>query len=68
MSEPMAGQGMDPVALPATPGVSIWNIANALTFVRLLLVPVFAVLLLHDSGASAVAGGSRRRSSSVWPR
>jgi len=40
----------DPVALPATPGVSVWNIANALTFVRLLLVPVFAVLLLHDGG------------------
>jgi CDP-diacylglycerol--glycerol-3-phosphate 3-phosphatidyltransferase len=40
----------DPVALPAVPGVSIWNIANALTFVRLLLVPVFAVLLLHDGG------------------
>ena len=27
-----------------------WNVANALTFVRLLLVPVFAVLLLHDDG------------------
>ena len=40
----------DPVAVPATPGVSVWNIANALTFVRLLLVPVFAVLLLHDGG------------------
>ncbi len=53
MTEPAAGAGgraMDPVALPATPGVSIWNIANALTFVRLLLVPVFAVLLLHDGG------------------
>ena len=40
----------DPVATPAVPGVSVWNIANALTFVRLLLVPVFAVLLLHDGG------------------
>jgi CDP-diacylglycerol--glycerol-3-phosphate 3-phosphatidyltransferase len=53
MTEPAAGAGgraMDPVALPATPGVSVWNIANALTFVRLLLVPVFAVLLLHDGG------------------
>ena len=53
MTEPVNGPGgaaMDPVALPATPGVSVWNIANALTFVRLLLVPVFAVLLLHDDG------------------
>jgi CDP-diacylglycerol--glycerol-3-phosphate 3-phosphatidyltransferase len=54
MSEPVTGSGggpaLDPVALPATPGVSIWNIANALTFVRLLLVPVFAVLLLHEGG------------------
>ncbi|MDP9220447.1 MAG: CDP-diacylglycerol--glycerol-3-phosphate 3-phosphatidyltransferase [Actinomycetota bacterium] len=41
---------MDPVALPASPGVSVWNIANGLTFVRLLLVPVFAVLLLHEGG------------------
>ncbi len=36
--------------MPADPGVSVWNVANALTFVRLLLVPVFAVLLLHDAG------------------
>jgi CDP-diacylglycerol--glycerol-3-phosphate 3-phosphatidyltransferase len=54
MSEPVTGSGggaaMDPVALPASPGVSVWNIANALTFVRLLLVPVFAVLLLHEGG------------------
>ena len=53
MNEPPTGAGgpaTDPVALPATPGVSVWNIANALTFVRLLLVPVFAVLLLHDDG------------------
>ncbi|MFL6100951.1 MAG: CDP-diacylglycerol--glycerol-3-phosphate 3-phosphatidyltransferase [Actinomycetales bacterium] len=40
---------MDPVALPPS-GVSVWNIANALTFLRLLLVPLFAVLLLHDNG------------------
>ncbi len=45
-----AGGPLDPVGIPATPGVSVWNIANALTFVRLLLVPVFAVLLLHDGG------------------
>jgi CDP-diacylglycerol--glycerol-3-phosphate 3-phosphatidyltransferase len=49
-AEPVGTAAGDPVALPAAPGVSIWNIANALTFVRLLLVPVFAVLLLHDGG------------------
>jgi CDP-diacylglycerol--glycerol-3-phosphate 3-phosphatidyltransferase len=49
-TQPVVPVGGDPAALPATPGVSIWNIANALTFVRLLLVPVFAVLLLHDGG------------------
>ena len=30
--------------------VGLWNIANILTVTRLLLVPVFAVLLLHDGG------------------
>jgi CDP-diacylglycerol---glycerol-3-phosphate 3-phosphatidyltransferase len=30
--------------------VSIWNIANALTILRFVLVPVFLVLLLHDDG------------------
>ena len=30
--------------------VSVWNIANALTALRLLLVPVFWVLLMHDGG------------------
>jgi CDP-diacylglycerol--glycerol-3-phosphate 3-phosphatidyltransferase len=42
---------------PAT-APSAWNIANALTLVRLLLVPVFAWLLLRDGGdndASRVA-------------
>jgi CDP-diacylglycerol---glycerol-3-phosphate 3-phosphatidyltransferase len=32
------------------PPVSPWNIANALTGLRLVLVPVFLVLLLHDDG------------------
>lgn len=36
-------------AAPRT--VSSWNVANALTVLRLLLVPVFALLLLHDDGA-----------------
>jgi CDP-diacylglycerol---glycerol-3-phosphate 3-phosphatidyltransferase len=30
--------------------VGLWNIANELTMLRLLLVPVFAVVLFHDGG------------------
>jgi CDP-diacylglycerol---glycerol-3-phosphate 3-phosphatidyltransferase len=33
-----------------TPTVSPWNIANALTVLRLVLVPVFLIQLLHDDG------------------
>jgi CDP-diacylglycerol--glycerol-3-phosphate 3-phosphatidyltransferase len=36
------------------PVASSWNVANALTVLRLLLVPVFLVLLLHDDGDDAV--------------
>jgi CDP-diacylglycerol---glycerol-3-phosphate 3-phosphatidyltransferase len=46
MSEPTA----TPVPAASRP-VSSWNVANALTVLRLLLVPLFAVLLLHDNGA-----------------
>ena len=35
---------------PAVPPASVWNVANALTILRLILVPVFALLLLHDGG------------------
>ena len=38
---------------PGTPpvaGASTWNLANALTAVRLVLVPVFGWLLLHEQG------------------
>lgn len=39
----------DPIA--DAPGkASAWNIANAITVLRLLLVPVFAVVLLHGDG------------------
>lgn len=41
----------DPAAEPVS-GASVWNIANGLTVLRLLLVPVFAVLLFTDGGAS----------------
>jgi CDP-diacylglycerol--glycerol-3-phosphate 3-phosphatidyltransferase len=30
--------------------VSVWNIANGLTILRFVLVPVFVVLLLHNDG------------------
>jgi CDP-diacylglycerol--glycerol-3-phosphate 3-phosphatidyltransferase len=39
----------DPIADPPSP-VSAWNIANGLTVFRLLLVPVFIVVLFHDGG------------------
>jgi len=44
----------DPVAVPPEPGASAWNIANALTGLRLLLVPVFGWLLLQEGGNSSV--------------
>ena len=39
----------DPIATPASP-VSAWNIANALTVFRLVLVPVFVVALFAHGG------------------
>ena len=42
---------------PAARPVSVWNIANALTVLRLVLVPVFLVLLLHDDGDDDASGG-----------
>jgi CDP-diacylglycerol---glycerol-3-phosphate 3-phosphatidyltransferase len=46
--------GVDP-ASPVVPttGPSVWNIANYLTMLRLLLVPVFGWLLLVDDGLDA---------------
>jgi len=35
---------------PASATPSNWNIANALTALRIALVPLFAALLLHDAG------------------
>ncbi len=43
----------DPLAVPPAPGASTWNLANGLTAVRLVLVPVFGWLLLHDGGQDA---------------
>jgi CDP-diacylglycerol--glycerol-3-phosphate 3-phosphatidyltransferase len=39
-------------ATPVT--ASAWNLANALTVLRLVLVPLFLALLLHDDGADAL--------------
>ncbi|NUR27936.1 MAG: CDP-diacylglycerol--glycerol-3-phosphate 3-phosphatidyltransferase [Catenulispora sp.] len=43
----------DPLAQEASPA-GLWNVANILTMVRLLLVPVFGVLLAHDHGESTL--------------
>ncbi|GGV28484.1 hypothetical protein GCM10010495_50870 [Kitasatospora herbaricolor] len=43
-----AAPGRSGAALPPPPG--IWNIANMLTMLRLLLVPVFVLLLFADGG------------------
>ncbi|MCZ2526947.1 CDP-diacylglycerol--glycerol-3-phosphate 3-phosphatidyltransferase [Streptomyces sp. SCUT-3] len=34
--------------------VSLWNVANLLTMMRLVLVPVFVLLLVHDGGHDPV--------------
>jgi CDP-diacylglycerol--glycerol-3-phosphate 3-phosphatidyltransferase len=39
----------DPIADPPSKA-SVWNIANALTLFRMLLVPVFIVVLFHAGG------------------
>ena len=44
----------DERAATGRPVASSWNIANALTVLRLALVPVFLVLLFHDDGDDAV--------------
>ncbi|WP_327681117.1 CDP-diacylglycerol--glycerol-3-phosphate 3-phosphatidyltransferase [Kitasatospora sp. NBC_00458] len=43
-----AHPGRPEAAVPPSPG--IWNIANMLTMLRLLLVPVFVTLLFADGG------------------
>lgn len=50
MTEPMAVEGpVDPLAIPPA-GAPLVNIANALTCLRLALVPVFGVLVLTGDG------------------
>lgn len=43
----------DPAATPVAPSASAWNLPNALTVLRILMVPVFLWLLLSQSGDSA---------------
>ena len=43
-------QPVDPRTVPAAGRVSAWNVANALTAVRIVLVPLFAWLLLAGDG------------------
>lgn len=45
-----AAGGSRPVAQRATRRVGLWNIANVLTMVRLLLVPAFVLLMLAAGG------------------
>lgn len=49
-STPPAPAPETDAATASAPPVGLWNIANILTVSRLLLVPIFAVLLLHDGG------------------
>lgn len=44
----------DPMADPPSPS-RLWNLPNALTMLRLVLVPVFGYLLLMDGGENATA-------------
>ena len=44
--------------------MSAWNVANGLTTLRMLLIPVFVVVLFHDDGTRSPDGASSRRSSS----
>ena len=51
----------DPLAAPVSARASTWNIANALTVLRLVLVPLFVLALFadggHDTGWRLVAFG-----------
>lgn len=50
-AEPPAG-ARDPIAAPPAGGTTLYNIANALTMLRILLVPVFVWLLFQDGTAA----------------
>ena len=44
---------LDPMVVPSAPRVSAWNVANALTGVRFVLVPLFGWLLVSGDGRAA---------------
>jgi len=56
---PIDEPGTDHIADPVVPTVSAWNIANGLTVLRLVLVPLFTVALFgrggHDTQARVTA-------------
>ncbi|MFE7541858.1 CDP-diacylglycerol--glycerol-3-phosphate 3-phosphatidyltransferase [Streptomyces platensis] len=43
-----------PRTAPAVRQAGLWNIANVLTMLRLVLVPAFVLLLMHDDGTDPV--------------
>ena len=60
VGSPTSAPENDPLAQPTSPA-STWNVANALTVLRLVLVPLFLAALLaedgHDEGWRLVAFG-----------
>ncbi|QHC25133.1 CDP-diacylglycerol--glycerol-3-phosphate 3-phosphatidyltransferase [Streptomyces sp. GS7] len=52
MSGASASAAGGPRTAPAVRQAGLWNIANVLTMLRLLLVPAFVLLLVHDGGAN----------------
>ncbi|MEU7638138.1 MULTISPECIES: CDP-diacylglycerol--glycerol-3-phosphate 3-phosphatidyltransferase [unclassified Streptomyces] len=54
MSGASASAAGRPRTAPAVRQAGLWNIANVLTMLRLLLVPAFVLLLVHDGGTSPV--------------
>ncbi|WP_043266396.1 CDP-diacylglycerol--glycerol-3-phosphate 3-phosphatidyltransferase [Streptomyces sp. CT34] len=52
MSGASASAAGRPRTAPAVRQAGLWNIANVLTMLRLLLVPAFVLLLIHDGGAN----------------
>ena len=53
----MSEQVPDPAALPPSPGAGVLNVANVLTFARLLMVPVFVAVLFAGDGHQAAWRG-----------
>ncbi|MFG2532277.1 CDP-diacylglycerol--glycerol-3-phosphate 3-phosphatidyltransferase [Streptomyces sp. NPDC048516] len=54
MSGVPASAAGGPRTAPAVRQAGLWNIANLLTMLRLVLVPAFVLLLMHDNGTDPV--------------